>query len=141
MTPPDNAIEHAAANIPLAIPSQPYFSRVENVTTIQRAEESDWPQIWRLLEPVFHLGETYAYPPEITEAEARTLWIKVPQATYTAKDAAGEVIGTYYLKPNQPGPGSHVCNCGYVVSEGARGICGGLIPACEPHTFALQPVS
>ena len=28
---------------------------------------------------------------------------------------------TYYLKTNQDGPGKHVCNCGYMVSSGARG--------------------
>jgi RimJ/RimL family protein N-acetyltransferase len=49
------------------------------------------------------------------------VWIEMPQATYVAKDPVGAVIGTYYLKPNQPALGSHVCNCGYVVSERARG--------------------
>ena len=29
-------------------------------------------------------------------------------------------MGTYYLKANQSGPGSHVCNCGYMVSSRAR---------------------
>ena len=29
--------------------------------------------------------------------------------------------GTYYIKPNQPGLGSHVCNCGYIVSEDSQG--------------------
>ncbi|MFO7684805.1 MAG: GNAT family N-acetyltransferase [Desulfobacterales bacterium] len=33
----------------------------------------------------------------------------------------GRVPGTYYIKPNQPGLGSHVCNCGYVVSPEAQG--------------------
>ena len=31
------------------------------------------------------------------------------------------IFGTYYLKPNNPGQGSHVCNCGYMVSPNARG--------------------
>ena len=26
-----------------------------------------------------------------------------------------------FLKPNQPGQGAHVCNCGYIVGEKARG--------------------
>lgn len=91
------------------------------MTSIQRAEESDWAQIWRLLEPIFRSGETYAFSPEITEMEARRVWIEMPQATYVARDPLGAVIGTYYLKPNQPGSGSHVCNCGYAVSERARG--------------------
>ncbi|WP_425061321.1 N-acetyltransferase family protein [Sporomusa carbonis] len=32
-----------------------------------------------------------------------------------------QVVGTYFLKPNQPGLGSHVCNAGYIVSFKARG--------------------
>ena len=31
------------------------------------------------------------------------------------------MLGTYYIKPNQPGLGSHVCNCGYVVAADAQG--------------------
>src|ERR1700730_15385512 len=91
------------------------------MASIQRAEESDWAQIWRLLEPIFRSGETYAFSPEITEMQARRVWIEMPQATYVARDRLGAVIGTYFLKPNQPGSGSHVCNCGYVVSDRARG--------------------
>ena len=30
-------------------------------------------------------------------------------------------MGTYYIKANQPGLGSHVCNCGYMVCADARG--------------------
>ena len=33
----------------------------------------------------------------------------------------GQIIGTYYLKKNQPGAGSHVCNCGYMVPAVAQG--------------------
>ena len=33
----------------------------------------------------------------------------------------GEILGTYYIKANQPGLGSHVCNCGYMVRASARG--------------------
>jgi RimJ/RimL family protein N-acetyltransferase len=32
-----------------------------------------------------------------------------------------EILGTYYLKANQHGLGGHICNCGYIVSERARG--------------------
>jgi GNAT superfamily N-acetyltransferase len=33
----------------------------------------------------------------------------------------GRMLGTYYIKENQPGLGSHVCNCGYVVAADAQG--------------------
>jgi RimJ/RimL family protein N-acetyltransferase len=41
-------------------------------------------------------------------------------ATFIAA-AGGHVRGSYYLKPNQPALGAHVCSCGYVVAEEARG--------------------
>ena len=33
----------------------------------------------------------------------------------------GVLLGSYFLKPNAAGPGGHVCNCGYMVAEAARG--------------------
>jgi ribosomal protein S18 acetylase RimI-like enzyme len=44
----------------------------------------------------------------------------LPRKTFVAEDA-GEIVGTYYIKTNQTGPGSHVCNCGYMVASKNRG--------------------
>ncbi len=87
---------------------------------IRPATEADWPAIWLILEPVFRAGESYPYPRDIDEAEARRAWMELPRMTCVAEEA-GQILGTYYIKPNQPGQGSHVCNCGYVVSSTARG--------------------
>lgn len=81
---------------------------------------ADWEPVWSLLQPIFRAGETYVFAPEITESEARRIWTELPQATYVAT-LDGTVVGTYFLKPNQPGLGDHVCNCGYAVSAAARG--------------------
>ncbi|MCR9219654.1 MAG: GNAT family N-acetyltransferase [Alphaproteobacteria bacterium] len=91
------------------------------MTAIRPFEEADWPAVWAVLEPVFRAGDTYPYSPDLSEAEARRLWIDQPEATFVALDAAGRVLGTFYLKPNQPGLGDHVCNCGYVTAAEARG--------------------
>ena len=104
------------------------------MTRIRAFEPRDWPSVWRILEPVFRAGETYAFSPEITEAEARHVWIEVPAASFVAPDAEGRVLGTYYIKPNQPALGAHVCNCGYVVSEEARGQ--GIASAMCEHSQA-----
>lgn len=88
---------------------------------IQKIKQSDWSVVWRIVEPVFRLGETYAFSPQISESEAYKVWVEAPTATYVAKDNFGEVLGTYYIKPNQPALGSHVCNCGYIVAEQSRG--------------------
>lgn len=33
----------------------------------------------------------------------------------------GKIVGTYIIKPNHPGLGSHIANCGYMVHPDARG--------------------
>ena len=88
--------------------------------TIRTAEAIDWDQIWPIVQEVFQNGTTYAYPPETNKAEAYEIWMTTPTATYVAISDEN-VAGTYYIKPNQPGLGSHVCNAGYMVSSTARG--------------------
>ena len=88
---------------------------------IQPFDKRDWAATWRIIEPVFRAGETYAFSPNITEEEAYKVWIEMPSATFVAVDENSEVLGTYYIKPNQPALGAHVCNCGYIVAENARG--------------------
>ena len=81
----------------------------------------DWPALWHLLEPVFRAGETYAFPTDLDQAGAHARWIEAPTATWVVRDTDGACLGTYYIKPNQAGPGAHVCNCGYIVADAARG--------------------
>jgi len=88
---------------------------------IRSFEPPDWPDVWSILEPVFRAGETYAFSLDITEMEARHAWTAGARLVFVAVDDGGRISGTYYLKPNQEGPGNHVCNCGYVVAEAARG--------------------
>ncbi len=89
--------------------------------TVREYMPGDWAALWAIMEPVFRAGETYAFDPAISEAEAQRVWIELPAATYVAVDEAGMLLGTYYIKPNQPGLGAHVCNCGYIVAAAARG--------------------
>ncbi|MES1952210.1 acetyltransferase [Salinisphaera sp. S4-8] len=89
---------------------------------IRQARADDWPALWPIIEPVFRGGETYAVAVDIEEADARTLWMDTPLRTFVAVNAAdGALLGSYFLKFNQPGGGNHVCNCGYIVARDARG--------------------
>jgi len=47
-------------------------------------------------------------------------WFSPASAVYVAESDAS-VLGTYSIKPNQPGRGSHVANAGYMVAKAARG--------------------
>jgi len=88
---------------------------------IRRFKKPDWLIVWPIIETVFRRGETYAFSPDITENEAHNVWIEAPTATFVAIDSDNEIVGTYYIKPNQPALGAHVCNCGYIVAEKAQG--------------------
>ncbi len=88
--------------------------------TIRKFREQDWAEAWNIIKPVFRAGETYAFSPDITAEEAYEIWITAPAATFVAVDSEDAIVGTYYIKANQPALGAHVCNCGYIVAEHAR---------------------
>lgn len=87
---------------------------------IRRASESDFEAVWSIFREVVARGDTYAFDPDTTREQARSIWMSGGVATYVAC-ADGEVVGTYVLKPNQPGLGSHVANAAYMVRAAARG--------------------
>ena len=90
-------------------------------TRIRQITDADWPNVWALMKPVIRAGETYPYARDMTDAGAQKMWLEIPEASYGAEDGSGQLLGTYYIKPNQPTFGAHVANCGYIVSENARG--------------------
>ena len=87
---------------------------------IRPYQAADWPEVWALLEPVFRAGNTFPHDPAITEEQAWAAWVNQSQAVMVAADAAGALVGTYYLKPNTLALGAHVANAGYVVAEHCR---------------------
>ena len=87
---------------------------------IRLAKEEDRCAVLEVLEPVIRAGDTYALPIDMTANEILSYWFSSEKKTYVAEDE-GEILGTYYMRPNQLGGGSHVCNCGYITSQKARG--------------------
>jgi L-amino acid N-acyltransferase YncA len=98
---------------------------------IRQATTADWEAIWPIFHEIAKASETYGYDPVTTKDEAQQIWLSAPRITYVCV-VDGEVLGTYYLKTNQAGPGDHVCNCGYMVSAKARGL--GLATAMCQHS-------
>jgi ribosomal protein S18 acetylase RimI-like enzyme len=84
-------------------------------------QASDWPALLPIVRETLMAGDTIPLAPDSSDADIHNAWIEVPGATFVACGEGGELLGTYYIKPNQPGLGSHVCNCGYIVSPAARG--------------------
>ena len=87
---------------------------------IREASEEEFEEIWPIFQEVISTGDTYGYARNTTKDEGKRLWMDVPRKTFIAKFER-EILGTYYIKTNQSGPGNHVCNCGYMVLASARG--------------------
>jgi ribosomal protein S18 acetylase RimI-like enzyme len=94
---------------------------------IRLADPADHDSIWAMLEPVLRAGETYALPRDWNRAPALAYWFD-PRHTVFVAEEDNSTLGTYYIQPNQLGPGSHVANCGYLTAPWAtgRGIAGAM---------------
>jgi L-amino acid N-acyltransferase YncA len=89
---------------------------------IREATPDDWEQIWPFFRQIVAAGETYAYDRDMTEPDARRLWmIASPGQTVVATDAGGQVLGTANMYANRPGPGSHVASASFMVDPACAG--------------------
>ena len=87
---------------------------------IRPAAADDRDDIWSILEPVLRAGETYTLPRDISTEAALAYWHRDDHEVFVAEEA-GRMLGTYFLRANQAGGGSHVANCGYMTAPGAGG--------------------
>ena len=88
---------------------------------IRHAIAADCDAIWNIFHEVVANGDTYGLDPKIAREDALAYWFAPGTHTYVAEQAAIGVAGTYILRPNQSGGGSHVANAGFMVSASARG--------------------
>ena len=74
---------------------------------IRKAIEADGPAVWRIIRAVIAGGDTYVFDPETPEKEMLAYWFSPEKHVYVAEED-GEILGTYWLKANQPGLGDHI---------------------------------
>lgn len=101
--------------------------------SIRPAEDADQDAIWAIMEPVIRAGATYPLDPDIGREEAFAYWFSPDKQVFVAEEG-GEVLGTYYLKPNSTGLANHVANAGYMTHVEARGR--GIASAMARDSFA-----
>jgi ribosomal protein S18 acetylase RimI-like enzyme len=87
---------------------------------IRPATPLDDDAVWRVLEPTIRAGETYPLPRDMSKSAALAYWLSPQHDVFVAEEAGG-IVGSYYLRANNPGGGAHVANCGYVVAPDAMG--------------------
>ena len=91
-----------------------------NSIAIRLATDLDRTGIWQIINAVIVSGDTYVFDPDTPEDEMMAYWFSPEKHVYVAEDEGG-VLGTYWIKANQPGLGSHVGNGAYMVSPEAKG--------------------
>jgi L-amino acid N-acyltransferase YncA len=87
---------------------------------IRLATEADRHAIWNIFRNVVATGDTYALDPNMSREDALAYWFAPGTHTYVAETEGG-INGTYILRPNQSGGGSHVANAAFMVAANARG--------------------
>jgi len=93
-----------------------------NEIKIRSATIKDRDAIWKIFHEIIAAGDTYAFDPKMSREESLAYWFRSDTRTYVAEND-GRVIGTYILRPNQLGRGSHVANAAFMVAPDAQG-CG-----------------
>jgi ribosomal protein S18 acetylase RimI-like enzyme len=84
----------------------------------------DADPVWKILEPTIRAGETYTLPRDFTRKQSLDYWYAPSHDVFVAEeddDHGKKILGTYYLRANQMGGGSHVANCGYMTASSATG--------------------
>jgi hypothetical protein len=77
--------------------------------SIRLATDGDKDSIWAILEPVIRRAETYTLPRDMSRQAALEFWFAPENETFVW-EANGVILGTYFLRTNQRGGGSHVAN-------------------------------
>lgn len=101
--------------------------------SVRAATAEDHDAIWAIIEPIVRAGETYALPRDWRRDEALAYWMSGEKDVFVYDDG-GRVLGTYFFRANNPGPGDHVGNCGYMVHPEAYGR--GVARAMGEHSIA-----
>jgi len=84
---------------------------------MRKATDHDQDTIWSILEPIFRAGETYCIPRDVSRADGLAYWMGGNHTAFVTDTG----LGTYFICPNQPGGGAHVCNCGFATASAAQG--------------------
>ena len=98
---------------------------MDSAINIRKALKSDSEAVWQILAPAIAAGETLAFAPDSSKVDMLNFWLGDDKDSYVA-EWQGKVVGTFFIKPNQPGLGAHVANAGYVTAadQGGKGIGG-----------------
>ena len=87
---------------------------------IRKEIPNDGEAAWNIIHEVINEGNTYVFSPQSTKKEMIGYWFAEDKHTYVAV-INNEIVGTFIIKDNHPGLGSHVANASYMTPKKVRG--------------------
>jgi L-amino acid N-acyltransferase YncA len=88
---------------------------------IRDLADGDWPSVWEIVRDVVQARETFPYDPDMTSAEARSMWVEGASGRTVVAVLDGKIVGTAKMGPNRAGPGAHIATASFMVAAAARG--------------------
>jgi L-amino acid N-acyltransferase YncA len=82
---------------------------------IEEAKDTDKDKVWDIIKAVIATGDTYTFEPDTPKKELISYWFGDDKHTYVAR-SENDIVGTFILKNNQNGLGSHIANASYMVA-------------------------
>ncbi len=84
---------------------------------------ADHDHIWEILLPIIERGDSLVYLKSMSKEKMLSYWLGPDKRCYVAEED-GQVLGSFWIKDNHLGRGSHIANAAYVVSSasGGRGV-------------------
>ncbi len=81
--------------------------------SIRAVKSDETKAVIDIVEPIVRSAESYAIEPDLSREQIQEWWFSSEHEIRVAVHR-DRVIGSYYLRANQRGPGAHIANCGYV---------------------------
>lgn len=88
---------------------------------IRKAEARDRPAVLEIARELVNAADTYAYDPDISDEALWEYWAPPAPGQGFVASIEGAVRGCFVIRPNHPGPASHIANASYAVHSAARG--------------------
>lgn len=87
---------------------------------IRKTLPGDHDALWNIIRQVIATGDTYVFDPASPREKMIAYWCANDKHTYTTL-LNGKIVGTFFMKDNQPDLGSHIVNAGYMTAPEASG--------------------
>lgn len=89
---------------------------------IRPTGEADRASVLHIARELVRSADTYAYDPDIDDDALWAYWCPPFAGEGFVAELDDAVVGMFVIRPNNPGPGSHVANASYAVRADVRGI-------------------